>query len=110
MPHYANGYLTTLSGSLTNVATTCTVASVTGAPALPFKAIIAAEGANTSECVLVTGIASLTLTIVRAVEPVLGVAGASAHASGAPLGAAVTAADLHAVSAGGLLYAYQNFR
>ncbi len=109
MPHYANGWVTTLTGSLSSGATSIAVASVTGAPQVPFKAIIAAEGANTSECILVTAIASLTLTIVRAVELVLG-NGASAHASGATIGAAVTAQDLHAASAGALLSAYQNAR
>lgn len=91
---YANKYQTTLSASLTSIATTCTVTSVVGIPARPFRMFISAEGANTNEIVLVTGLAGSTLTITRAAEAVAGVSAASAHASGAVVAAVLTAAGI----------------
>ena len=106
---YANGYQTTTTASLTSGATSIAVTSVTGIPALPFVACLAAEGANTDEIVLVTAVASLTLTIVRAWE-LMGGTGASAHASGATIAAVITTGSYNPVSAAGLLDSYLNFR
>ena len=110
MPNFANAYQTTLSGSLTNVATSCTVSGATGIPNAPFSAHLVAEGANTDEIVLVTNISGTTLTIVRASQPYNGVQSASAHASGAGFRAVLTAADVQPLSAIGLIYAYNTLR
>lgn len=106
---YANGYQTTLTASATNSATSITVASVAGIPALPFKAVIAAEGSNTDELVMVTGVSSLTLTVVRAIE-LSGGNGASAHGSGAFLANTMTAGDFTPTDAAGAIYGYKTFR
>ena len=87
---YSNNYSTTISAGITSGATTCSVASTTGIPALPFTAVIAAEGSNTDEIVLVTANSSGTLTITRAYELSAG-NGASAHGSGATFAAVITA-------------------
>lgn len=89
--NFANRYQTTLAAGVTSGALTGTVTSVTGVPAVPFRAIITAEGANTDEIVLVTGQASTTLTWTRAAEAVAGIQAASAHSIGATLTAIVTA-------------------
>ncbi len=106
---YANAYVTTLSAGITNSATTCTVASTTGIPALPFTATIAAEGTNTAETVLVTANSSGTLTITRAYELNAG-NGASAHGSGATIAAVLTAGELTPISASALVTAYTTWR
>lgn len=90
---FANGYITTTSGSLTSGGTSVTVSSTTGIPAVPFLATILGEGANTDEVVLVTANASGTLTLVRAYELVAG-NGASAHGSGATFFAGLTAGSV----------------
>lgn len=109
MSNWANGYQTTITGGITNSATSCVAASTTGIPALPFLALLAAEGSNTDELVRVTANASGTLTIVRAVE-LVGGNGASAHASGATLAAVVSAAQLETMSASASIYAFNNLR
>jgi hypothetical protein len=55
---------TTTTGSLTNVATSVTVAATTGFPATPFIGILEPD-TSSEEVVLVTNVASLTLTITR---------------------------------------------
>jgi hypothetical protein len=115
---YANGYQTTLTAGITSGATSCTVASTTGIPALPFTATIGAEGSNTTEVVQVTANASGTLTITRAYELYAGV-GASSHGSGATIAATLTAGEIAAFSttpvtpaegAAALVSAYSLFR
>ena len=109
MPNVVNGYQTTTTGSLTAGATSVTVASQTGIPAVPFVACIAAEGANTDEIVLVTANAAGTLTITRAFELMNGL-GASAHASGATIAQVVTAGTYIPTSAAAFVNAYSLFR
>lgn len=92
--NFANRYQTTLASGVTSGATTGTATSVTGVPAVPFRAIISAEGANTDEIVLVTGRSGTTLTWTRAAEAVAGVQVASAHGIGATFTAIVTATGL----------------
>jgi hypothetical protein len=91
--NFANRYQTHLDGAVTSGALTGVVESTTGIPAVPFRAIISAEGANTNEIVLVTGRAGTTLTWTRAAEAVAGVQAASAHGDGALFTAIVTAAQ-----------------
>lgn len=55
---------TTITAGISNVATTVTVAATTGFPAAPFIAILEPDTTN-EEVVLVTNVASLTLTITR---------------------------------------------
>src|SRR5574343_1989837 len=94
-PNFANGWTTTLAASLTNVATTVDVASASGIPARPFRALVRAEGANTDEIVSVTGQSGSTITIARAAEAIAdGTQTASAHASGATISHVLTASDL----------------
>jgi hypothetical protein len=102
--NFANRYQTHLDGAVTNVALTGVVESVTGIPAVPFRAIISAEGANTNEIVLVTGRVGTTLTWTRAAEAVAGVQVASAHGDGALFTAIVTAAGLASLDARILMY------
>lgn len=92
--NFANKFQSTLSAGVTSGALTGTVTSVVGIPAVPFRAIISAEGANSDEIVLVTGQAGTTLTWTRAAEAIAGVQAASAHGIGATLTAIVTAAGL----------------
>ena len=107
---YANGYQTTTTASLTSGATSVTVASTTGIPAVPFTATIAAEGANTDEIVLVTANAAGTFTLVRGYELMAGI-GASAHASGATIAATITTnAYVSPVGAAALVDAFNLFR
>src|SRR5574343_335187 len=106
-PNFANGWTTTLAGSLTNVATSVVVASASGIPARPFRALVRAEGANTDELVSVTGLSGSTITIARAAEAIAdGTQTASAHASGATISAVLTAGDLGA----GFVQAYRGGR
>jgi uncharacterized OB-fold protein len=100
--NFANKYQTTLAAGVTSGALTGSVASVTGVPTVPFRAIISAEGANTDEIVLVTGRASSVLTWTRAAEAVAGVQVASAHGIGATFTAVVTAVGLANLGGGGL--------
>lgn len=93
----ANGWSSTLSWSLTDVATTVDVAAVAGAPARPFQAVILAEGANSDEIVTVTDITSTTLTLTRATEAnSVGSTTASAHSAGAVIAHVLTAGSLAA--------------
>lgn len=92
--NFANSYQTRLIGGISAADLTGTVASTGGVPALPFRAIISAEGANTAEIVLVTSRVAADLTWTRAAEPIAGVQVASAHASGATFTAIVTAAQV----------------
>lgn len=94
--NFVNRYQTALAATVTSGATTGTVTSVTGVPAVPFRGIISSEGANTDEIVLVTGRTGSTLTWTRAAEAVAGVQAASAHAIGATFTAIVTAASMAA--------------
>jgi hypothetical protein len=70
---------TTLTGSMTNVATTVTVAATTGFPTVPFIGIIDPDTVN-EEVVLVTNVATLTLTMTRGYDSTSAVA----HNSGVP--------------------------
>jgi hypothetical protein len=83
--NFANAVSTTLSGAITNVQTTITVASASGFPtSYPFDAHIEAEGSNTDELVSITSLSSdTTFNVTRASEPYAGSSSASAHGSGA---------------------------
>lgn len=86
--NFANLYQTTLSAAITGTGdTTCTVTSVTGAPAVNFRIKI------DDELMLVTGVSSLTLTITRGIEGT----SAATHSNGATV--------THILTAGGLLAA-----
>jgi pectate lyase-like protein len=91
---FANRYQTTLAAGVTSGAASGSVASATGIPAFPFRAIISGEGVNTDEIVLVTNVVGTTLTWTRAAEAIGGVQAASAHSIGATITAIVTAVGL----------------
>lgn len=96
MAQYANAVSTTLSSSMTNVATTMTVTSATGFPAMfPFDVHIEMEGANTDEILRVLSLSSgTTYNVARASEPYAGAQTASAHAGGANVRLVITTARL----------------
>lgn len=80
----------TLTGSITNSATSVTLSSTTGLPAsTPFKVVID-PGQGTEEIVKVTGVAGTTLTVVRAWDGT----SAAAHSAGATVRHMMTAEDL----------------
>ena len=81
---FANDYATTLSGAITDSATSLVVASATGAPTVNFR--IRVE----NELMLVTAVAGATFTVTRGIEGTATVAHADA--------VAVT----HVLTAGGL--------
>lgn len=93
--NFANRYQTTLSAGVTSGALSGIVTSVTGIPTVPFRAIISAESNNADEIVLVTNVASSTLTWTRAAEPIAGVQTPSAHKSGATFTAIVSATGFY---------------
>lgn len=97
---FVNGGLTTLSSGITSTATSLTVTSASSFPSLtPFRIRVKAEGANSSELMMVTaGAGTTTWTVVRAVEPYGGSAAASAHGSGAVVEQVVTVVGLSAVA------------
>lgn len=64
---------TTLTGAMTDSATSMTVAATTGFPSPPFVLAVDA-GASTQELVLVTAVASLTLTVTRGYDSTVAVA------------------------------------
>jgi hypothetical protein len=99
--YFANKFQTTLAAPLTSGATECTLASGFGPPMFSYRAIIAAEGANSDEIVLVTGDTGggFPLIITRAVEAIAGVQVASAHAAGATFTAILTAEGLSQLGA-----------
>ncbi len=84
MDNFANAFSTVLSSAVDNVTTSFPVASVTGAPACPFRAIV------NGEIVIATGLATLTYTVTRGAEGTT----AAAHSSGAAFTHIVTAAAL----------------
>jgi hypothetical protein len=100
----SNNVQTTLSGPMLIGDTTCTVTSATGLPATPFPitvCVVTAGVATNLEIMLVTGVASTTLTVTRAQEGTSAVA----HASGEVVAQTVTAAafaNLPYLAAGGL--------
>lgn len=79
---------TTITGSISNSATSVTVASASGFPTAPFTAIIDADTAS-EEVVEVTNVAGTTLTVTRGVDGTSGVA----HDSGATFQHGVSARD-----------------
>lgn len=97
MPNLANAYAATLAAGITSGATSCTVTTVSGLPALPCKLLIAAEGSNANEIVTVTAAAGTTLTISRATEALGGAAATSAHGTGAVVTNVITAGNLAAL-------------
>ena len=105
---YANGYQTSTTQTLTAGATTVTVASTVGIPPLPFVAVIAAEGSNNDEIVLVTANAAGTLTITRGYE-LTGGNGAGTHGSAATFAHVITAGSYQPTNSGALMYAAQSF-
>lgn len=103
-PNLANGWISTLSAGINSTDLSCTVPSTSGLPALPTKAVILAEGANSDEIITISANAAGTLTIARAVEAnASGSTAASAHAAGATIAHVLTAqalADLYAAAVG----------
>ena len=89
--HYVNNApQTTLSGAITNTATSVTVASLTGWPAsFPYLAILEANTAN-EEIVLVTAVVGTTLTVTRAQDGTSGVS----HAAGATVDHGIVRLDI----------------
>lgn len=79
---------TTLSGSITNVDASCTVASSSGYPTAPFVAIIDKDTAS-EEVVLVTNVAGTTWTITRGYDGTTGLS----HTSGASVQHGVSAIE-----------------
>ena len=90
MDNFANAFSTTLGGAVDNATTSIPVASVAGAPACPFRALI--DG----ELVIATSLSALTYTVTRGAES----SGATAHSSGAAFTHIVTAAELNAFLGG----------
>lgn len=99
---------TTLSGGITNVAASLTVASSSGYPTAPFVAIIDRDGAG-EEAVLVTNVGGTTWTVTRGYDGTT----ALSHLSGVSVEHGVTAiefreanthvnasSDVHGVSGG----------
>lgn len=87
--NYANSPATTLSNSCTSVATSITVASVTGLPASTPYIMIIDRGLATEEVVLVTAVAGTTLTVTRGYDS----STAFAHTSGASIVHGIAAID-----------------
>lgn len=80
----------TLTGAISNSATSLVVSSVTGLPSsTPYKVVLD-PGQGSEEIVKVTGVAGTTLTVVRAWDGT----SASSHAAGATVRHAMTAEDL----------------
>lgn len=80
---------TTLTGSVTNVATTIPVAATTGFPGTtPYTLIIDSDTAS-EEVVSVTGVAGLNLTVTRGVDGTSAVS----HSNGATVKHGVSARD-----------------
>jgi hypothetical protein len=80
---------TTLSAGITNVATSLTVASSTGFPAVPFAAVIDPDNAS-AEAVLVTAVSGTTWTVERGLAGTTGVA----HNLGAVVKHMLTSEDI----------------
>ena len=78
-----NGVGTTLASSITNVATTVSLASATGFTNAQYHCLIS-DGTN-YEIVLATALSGTTLTITRAVESYNGVQTAFSFASGSTI-------------------------
>lgn len=105
--NFSNGATSTINTTINSSATTVAVASASGFPAVPFLALIAAEGSNKDEIVLVTANASGTLTIVRAVEKVSdGTQVAQAHTAGARISHVLTAGGLDDAATDFMAYRY----
>lgn len=90
--NFANHYITTLTAFLDDDDLTCTVASVTGVPSVPFRAVIGRKGAYAEEIVIVTNVTGKVFTITRAAEATAGVQTAWKHPVGATITAVLTAA------------------
>lgn len=85
MEDLGNDFETTLTAAITSAGqTTVTVASLTGAPSPNFRILI------DDELILVTGVASLTITMTRGIEGTT----ATTHSNGAEV--------FHVVTKGGL--------
>jgi len=61
--HFANHYITQLAAFLDDDDLTCTVKSVVGDPATPYRAVIGRKGAYPEEVVIVTNVTGNVLTI-----------------------------------------------
>jgi hypothetical protein len=93
--HYANAPATTLSGSITALATTITVASTTGLPiSYPFVLLLD-RGTASEEVVLVTGGTGANLTVTRGFDSTT----AFAHSDGAIVEHGISAADAREANA-----------
>ena len=95
----SNGFHTELAGNggpVSSGATSFNVLSSTGCPATPFRAAIGPPGADASEIVLVTTVASLAWTVTRGIEAVPGTGAGSgvAHNDGDVVAAVITAAGV----------------
>lgn len=100
--NYSNTALdTTLSGSLTALATTLVVASATGWPSAPFAAVLDPGDPVNEEIVLVTAVAGTTWTVTRGYDGTV----AAVHASGAAVRHAAIAADFADLQAAAALIA-----
>jgi hypothetical protein len=98
-----NAYQTTLSSGITSSATSCSVNNAPPSDLItPFKAVIVAEGLNTTEIVTVTDISGSTFTIARATETWNGSSSASAHAANAMLQVNITAGSVLNIRSYGL--------
>ena len=93
-----NGVGTTLSASITNVATTCSLASATGFTNAQYHVLIA-DGTN-SEIALATALSGTTLTITRAVEAWNGAQTAFAFSAGASITVVPTVGSVVALAQG----------
>jgi hypothetical protein len=102
--HFANHYITTLTAKIVEADTSVVVKSVTGIPAVPFRAVIGRKGAYPEEIVIVTLVVGTTLTITRAAEATAGVQTAWKHPVGATLTASITAESMAATASSVALY------
>jgi len=95
---FTNGAQTTLNGAINNSTTSLTVTSAAGFPTSgDFRIIIAAEGGNKDEILLVTGVSGTTFTVTRAYEAISdGTQVAQSHSNGATLAHVLTAGSLRA--------------
>jgi hypothetical protein len=93
---FTNGAQTTLNGAINNSVTSLVVTSAAGFPTVgEFRILIVAEGANTDEILLVTGVSGTTFTVVRAYEAIAdGTQVAQSHATAATVAHVLTAGSL----------------
>jgi hypothetical protein len=97
---FTNGAQTTLNGAINNSVGSLTVTSAAGFPTSgDFRIIIAAEGGNKDEILLVTGVSGTTFTVTRAYEAIAdGTQVAQSHSNGATLAHVLTAGSLRAAA------------